>query len=64
MKIKYNDKQLSLKVKGKITAGEALQKLNILKESVIVVRGKKVIPDNELLNDTDAVELLRTFSGG
>ncbi|HII53722.1 hypothetical protein COX84_05150 [Candidatus Micrarchaeota archaeon CG_4_10_14_0_2_um_filter_49_7] len=64
MKISYNGRQLNLKVKGKITAGKALQKLNIPKESVIVVMGKKVIPDNELLNDKDKIELLRTFSGG
>jgi sulfur carrier protein ThiS len=51
-------------VKPGMTLLSALQKINVLPESVIATRGGEMILDDEILKDGDVVKLIAVISGG
>ena len=53
-----------LDVKGGTTLLAALQKADILPESVIATRGGEMILEDEILKDGDVVKLVAVISGG
>ena len=51
-------------VKPGMTLLSALQKINIVPESVIATRDGEMILDDEILKDGDVVRLIAVISGG
>ena len=51
-------------VKAGMTLLSALQKINVLPESVIATREGEMILDDEILKDGDVVKLIAVISGG
>ena len=51
-------------VKPGMTLLSALQKVNIIPESVIATRDREMILDDEILRDGDVVKLVAVISGG
>jgi sulfur carrier protein ThiS len=51
-------------VKPGMTLLSALNKVNIVPESVIATRGGEMILDDEILKDGDVVRLVAVISGG
>ena len=51
-------------VKPGMTLLSALQKINIVPESVIATRDGEMILDDEILKDGDVVKLIAVISGG
>jgi sulfur carrier protein len=51
-------------VKPGMTLLSALQKINIIPESVIATRNGEMILDDEILKDGDVVKLIAVISGG
>ncbi len=51
-------------VKPGMTLLSALQKINIVPESVIATRDGEMILDDEILKDGDEVKLIAVISGG
>jgi sulfur carrier protein ThiS len=51
-------------IKSGTTLLAALQKADILPESVIATRGGEMILDDEILKDGDVVRLVAVISGG
>jgi sulfur carrier protein ThiS len=51
-------------VKPGMTLLSALQKINIIPESVIATRDGEMILDDEILKDGDVVKLVAVISGG
>ena len=51
-------------VKPGMTLLSALQKINILPESVIATRDGEMILDDEILKDGDVIKLIAVISGG
>jgi sulfur carrier protein ThiS len=51
-------------VKAGMTLLSALQKINILPESVIATREGEMILDDEILKDGDVIKLIAVISGG
>lgn len=51
-------------VKPGMTLLSALQKINIVPESVIATRDGEMILDDEILRDEDVVKLIAVISGG
>jgi thiamine biosynthesis protein ThiS len=49
---------------SKQTVKEILEQLNINPETVLVVRNKEVITEDDPLNDQDTLEILNVVSGG
>jgi sulfur carrier protein ThiS len=51
-------------VKPGMTLLSALEKINIIPESVIATRSGEMILDDEILKDGDVVKLIAVISGG
>jgi sulfur carrier protein len=51
-------------VKAGMTLLSALQKINVLPESVIATREGEMILEDEILKDGDVVKLIAVISGG
>ena len=51
-------------VKPGMTLLSALQKINVISESVIATRDGEMILDDEILRDGDEVKLIAVISGG
>ena len=51
-------------VRPGMTLLAALQKINILAESVIATRNGEVIGEDEILQDGDEIKLIAAISGG
>ena len=47
-----------------MTLLSALQKINVIPESVIATRAGEMILDDEILKDGDVVKLIAVISGG
>jgi len=51
-------------VRPGMTLLSALQKINILPESVIATRAGELIEEDEILKDGDVIKLIAAISGG
>ena len=64
MKILLNHPLREVEVKGPRRVREVLKELNLLPESVLVVRGDDLVTEDELLKDEDRIEIRPVISGG
>jgi sulfur carrier protein len=64
MKILLNHPVREVEVKGPRRVREVLKELNLLPESVLVVRGDDLVTEEELLKDEDRIEIRPVISGG
>ena len=62
MQIIFRDKKWELK--GSITARDALKKINIDPESVLIVVNDKLVTDDTVLQEIDKIKLVAVVSGG
>jgi sulfur carrier protein len=53
-----------LEVAGPVRVHVLLQRLEVNRESVLVIRGDTIVPGDELLEDSDTVEIRPVISGG
>jgi len=64
MKVMLNHPVREVEVKGPRRVREVLKELNLLPESVLVVRGDDLVTEDELLTDEDRIEIRPVISGG
>ena len=62
MKITFRDKNWEMK--SGITARDAIKKIGIDPESVLVLVNDKLVTDDMVLKDSDQVKLVAVVSGG
>jgi sulfur carrier protein ThiS len=62
MKITFRDKKWEMK--SGMTARDAMKKIGVDPESVLVVVNDKLVTDDVVLNENDAVKLVAVVSGG
>ena len=62
MKIIYRDKKWELP--GGMTARDAIKKVGLEPEAVLVVRNGELVTDDVILSDEDEVKLIAVVSGG
>jgi sulfur carrier protein ThiS len=62
MKITFRNKNWD--VKSGITARDAMKKIGIDPESVLIVVNDKLVTDDTVLRDSDQVKLVAVVSGG
>lgn len=62
MKIIYRDKEWELR--GGMTARDAINKVGLDPEAVLVVRNGELVTDDVILRDEDEVKLIAVVSGG
>ena len=60
--IKFRDKEF--KVRAGMTARDALKKIDMLPDSVLITRDAELITDDEILKEGDQIRLIAVISGG
>lgn len=64
MKVLLRNPRRELEVDGPVRVHALLARLELNRESVLVIRGDTLVPGDELLDDADVVEIRPVISGG
>ena len=64
MKVLLNHPVREVDVKGPRRVKDLLKELNLLPETVLVVRGDDLVTEDDMLRDDDRVEIRPVMSGG
>ena len=61
-KLILRDKEIE--IKHGMTVRIALQKINVMPETVLAIRNGELITDDEIVRDGDVIKLVAVISGG
>jgi len=64
VKVQLRNPRREVEVTGPINVATLLQRLEINRESVLVIRGDTLVPSDTMLDDDDVVEIRPVISGG
>jgi len=64
MKVLLRNPKRELEIEGPLRVHALLARLELNRESVLVIRGDTLVPGDELLEDDDVVEIRPVISGG
>lgn len=64
MTILLNHPAREVEVKGPKLVKDLLRELNLLPETVLVVRGDDLVTEDDILRDADRIEIRPVISGG
>lgn len=64
MQVLLRNPRRTVEVVGPIRVSALLQRLDVPRETVIVIRSGTLVPGDGLLEDTDEVEIRPVISGG
>jgi len=64
MKVLLRNPRRELEVEGPVRVHALLQRLDVPRETVLVIVGDTLVPGDALLDDTDVVEIRPVISGG
>ncbi|MEK6602889.1 MAG: MoaD/ThiS family protein [Nitrospirota bacterium] len=64
MKVLLNHPVREVDVKGPRRVKDLLKELNLLPETVLVVRGDDLVTEDDMLRDDDRIEIRPVMSGG
>ncbi len=64
MKVVLRNPRREVELDGPLRVSALLDRLELNRESVLVIRGDTLVPGDELLDDGDTVEVRPVISGG
>ena len=64
MKVLLRNPRREVEFRGPISITAVLNKLELNRESVLVIRGDTLVPGDAMLDDTDEIEVRPVISGG
>lgn len=64
MKVQLRNPSRTLEVPGPVSIVALLQRLELNRETVLVIRGGTLVPGDAMLADDDEVEIRPVISGG
>ena len=64
MKVHLTNPYKNVEVQGPTRVRELLQQLNLIPEAYLVIRGNELVTEDELLHDSDSIEIRAVISGG
>lgn len=64
MKVQLSHPERQVEIKGPKRVRELLRDLNLIAEAHLVIRGDDLVTEDEVLKDTDEVEVRPVISGG
>ena len=64
MKVQLSHPERLVEIKGPKRVRELLRDLNLVVEAHLVIRGDDLVTEDEMLKDTDEVEVRPVISGG
>jgi sulfur carrier protein ThiS len=64
MRITLLPQHREVEINGRHRAGEVLRELGVLPGTAMVIRGDELVPEHEMLEANDVVEIRSVISGG
>ena len=64
MQVLLRNPKRELQIDGPMRVHALLARLDVNRESVLVIRGDTIVPGDELLADADSIEIRPVISGG
>ena len=64
MKVHLRNPKRELEIEGPVRVHALLARLELNRETVLVIRGDTLVPGDVLLEDSDVVEIRPVISGG
>ena len=64
MKVLLRNPRRELEIDGPMRVHALLDRLDLNRESVLVIKGDTLVPGDDLLDDSDSVEIRPVISGG
>ena len=64
MKVVLRNPRREVEVTGNRRVKEVLRELNVIPETVLVIRGDELITTDQMVRDEDVIELRPVMSGG
>lgn len=64
MQVTLRNPKRTIEVQGPISVSALLNRLELNRESVLVIRGDTLVPGDARLDDADAIEIRPVISGG
>jgi sulfur carrier protein len=64
MRVLLRNPDRELEIDGPLSVSKLLRRLDLNRESVLVVRGDTLVPGDALLADDDVIEIRPVISGG
>ncbi|HET8580361.1 MAG TPA: MoaD/ThiS family protein [Nitrospiraceae bacterium] len=64
MKVQLSHPERQIEIKGPKRVRELLRDMNLIAEAHLVIRGDDLVTEDEVLKDTDEVEVRPVISGG
>jgi len=64
VKVLLRNPRREIEMPGPMRVGTLVDRLELNRESVLVIRSGTLVPGDELLDDTDTVEIRPVISGG
>jgi sulfur carrier protein len=64
VKVHLRNPKRELEVEGPVRVHALLERLDLHRDTVLVIRGDTLVPGDILLEDTDVVEIRPVISGG
>lgn len=64
MIVKLRHPNRDIEVNGPISVVKLLNRLDLNRESVLVVRNRELVPGDAMLDDSDVIEIRPVISGG
>ncbi|MGH2685393.1 MAG: MoaD/ThiS family protein [Actinomycetota bacterium] len=64
MKVLLRNPRRELEIDGPMRVHALLERLDLNRESVLVIKGDTLVPGDDLLADNDSIEIRPVISGG
>ena len=64
MKVQFSQPEREIQLKGPKRVKDLLRDLNLLSEAHLVIRGDELLTEDEMLKDSDEIEIRPVISGG
>lgn len=64
MKVQFSQPERAIELKGPKRVKDLLRDLNLLSEAHLVIRGDELLTEDEMLKDSDQIEIRPVISGG
>jgi sulfur carrier protein len=64
MKVHLTNPSKDLDIQGPTRVKQLLQQLQLTPEAYLVIRGDELVTEDEVLNDSDSIEIRSVISGG
>jgi len=64
LKIHLTNPHKDIEIQGPTRVRELLQHLNLTPEAYLVIRGDELVTEDEVLHDSDSIEIRGVISGG